>query len=82
MATDFLLQLPEPFSFDKPKSWSKWKRHFQQYRQEYIIEGEYPTSLWACVTTLDGVHDLCIDIHMLEASMLAVCGHVAEPQVQ
>ena len=52
--------------------------------QEYIIEkeGEYPTSLWACVTTLYGVHDLCNDIHMLEASVLAVCGHVAKPQVQ
>ena len=45
-------------------------------------EGEYPTSLWACVTTLYGVHDLCNDIHMLEASVLAVCGHVAKPQVQ
>ena len=53
--------------------------------QEYIIEreGEYRTSLWACVTTLYGVHDLCDDIHMLEASVLslAVCGHVAKPQV-
>ena len=29
-------------------------------RQEYITEkeGEYPTSLWACVTTLYGGHDL------------------------
>ena len=36
------------------------------YNQEYIIEreGEYPTSLWACVTTLYGGHDLCNDIHI------------------
>ena len=27
-------------------------------------EGEYPTSLWACVTTLYGGHDLCNDIHI------------------
>ena len=29
--------------------------------QEYIIgkEGEYPTLLWYCVTTLYGGHDLC-----------------------
>ena len=49
-----------------------------------IIEkdGEYPTSLWYCVTTLYGVHDLCNNIHMLEASVLAVSGHVAKPQVQ
>ena len=48
--------------------------------QEYIIEreGEYPISLWACVTTLYGGHDLCNDIHRLEASVLAVCGHVAK----
>ena len=32
MATDSLLQPPEPSSFDKPESWSKWKRRFQQYR--------------------------------------------------
>ena len=52
-------------------------------RQEYIIEreGEYPTSLWACVTTLYGGRDLCNDIHRLEASVLAVCGHVAKPHV-
>ena len=51
--------------------------------QEYIIEkeGEYPTSLWAYVTTLYGGHDLCNDIHRLEASVLAVCGHVAKPHV-
>ena len=42
--------------------------------QECIIEeGEYPTSLWACVTTLYVVHDLCNDIHMLEASVLYSC---------
>ena len=29
-----------------------------------------------------GVHDLCNDIHMLEASVLAACGHVAKPPVQ
>ena len=54
-----------------------------QLNQEYIIEreGEYPTSLWACVTTLYGGHDLCNDIHGLEASVLAVCGHVAKPHV-
>ena len=54
------------------------------YVQEYIIiekEGEYPTSLWACVTTLYGDHDLYNDIHRLEASVLAVCGHVAKPHV-
>ena len=33
--------------------------------QEYVIEeGEYPTSLWASVTTLYGGHDLCNDIHI------------------
>ena len=44
--------------------------------QEYIVEreGEYPTSLWAYVTTLYGGHDLCNDIHMLEASFLTVHG--------
>ena len=49
----------------------------------YIIEreGEYPTSLWTCVTTLNGGHDLCNDIHRLEASVLFVCGHVAKPHV-
>ena len=40
------------------------------------------TSLQAYVTTLHGVHDLCNDIHMLEALVLAVCGHIAKPQVQ
>ena len=44
-------------------------------------EGEYPTSLRACVTTLYGGHDLCNDIHKLEASFLDVCGHVAKPHV-
>ena len=36
--------------------------------QEYIIEreGEYPTTLWYCVTTLYGGHDLCNDIHKCE----------------
>ena len=55
----------------------------QYLEQEYIIEkeGEYPTSLWACVTTLYGGHDRCNDIHRLEASVLAVCGHVAKPHV-
>ena len=49
----------------------------------YIIEreGEYPTSLWDCVTTLYGGHDLYNDIHRLDASVLAVCGHVAKPHV-
>ena len=28
-----------------------------------------------------GIHDLCTDIYMLEASVLAVCGYVAKPQV-
>ena len=34
--------------------------------KEYIIEkeGEYPTSLWYCITTLYGVHDLCKNIHI------------------
>ena len=40
-------------------------------------EGEYP--IWACVIKLYGGHDLCNDIHMFEASFLAVCGHVAKP---
>ena len=31
MATT-LLQPPNPFSFDKPEEWSRWKRRFQQYR--------------------------------------------------
>ena len=53
---------------------------------EYIIEreGEYPTSL-CTVTTLCRGHDLCNDIHRLEALVLAVCGHVhvhvAKPHV-
>ena len=54
------------------------------FRQEYNYNrerGEYPTSLWACVTTLYGGHDLCNDIHRLEASVLAVCGYVAKPHV-
>ena len=36
-------------------------------RQEYIIEkeGEYPTSLWVCVTTLYGGHDLTKWFHRL-----------------
>ena len=40
--------------------------HWTTLDQEYIIEkeGEYPTSLWACVTTLYGGHDLCNDIHI------------------
>ena len=44
-----------------------------QYLQEYIIEkeGEYPTSLWYCVTTLYGGHDLCNDIH--EQSGFTIC---------
>ena len=39
--------------------------------------------LRACVTTLYGVHDLCNDIHKLEATLnlLDVCGHVAKPHV-
>ena len=40
-------------------------------------EGEYPTSLWYCVTTLYGGHDLCNDIHTFEVPLLAICGHVA-----
>ena len=30
-------------------------------------------------TTLYRGHDFCNDIHRLEASVLAVCGHVAKP---
>ena len=59
-------------------------RHTKQFYQEYIIEreGEYPTSLcMAYVTTLYGDHDLCNDIHRLEASVLAVCGPVAKSHV-
>ena len=38
----------------------------------YIIEeGEYPSSLCTCVTTLYGGHDFCNDIHRLEASVVA-----------
>ena len=41
---------------------------YYPFNQEYIHviekEGEYPTSLWACVTTLYGGHDLCNDIHI------------------
>ena len=35
------------------------------YNQEYVIgkEGEYPTSLWYCVTTLYQVHNLCNNIY-------------------
>ena len=49
------------------------------YDQEYTIErkGEYPTS-----QHFTGGHDLCNDIHKLEASDLAVCGHVAKPHVR
>ena len=51
--------------------------------QEYKIEreGEYPTPLWACVTTLYGGHDLCNNMHKLEALVLAICGHGAKPHV-
>ena len=31
-------------------------------------EGECPTPVWYCVTTLYGGHDLCNDIHKLEGS--------------
>ena len=40
-------------------------------------KGEYPTTLWYCVTTLSRVHDLWSDIHMLEVSQFAVCGHAS-----
>ena len=40
-------------------------------------EGEYPTSLWYCVTILYRGHDLCNDIHKFEVSLLAVYGHIA-----
>ena len=59
-----------------------WK--LLQYNIKSIIierEGEYPTSLWACVITLYGGHDLCNDIHKLEASVLNVCGYAAKPYV-
>ena len=42
-----------------------------------VYEGEYPTLIWYCVTRLYGGHDLCNDIHKLEVSLLAICGHVA-----
>ena len=44
-------------------------------------EGEYRTSLWACVTTLYAGHDLCNDFHKLESSGVAICGYVAKPHV-
>ena len=40
-------------------------------------EGEYPTTLWYCVTTLSRVHDLWSDIHVLEVSQFVVCGHAS-----
>ena len=41
-------------------------------------EGEYPTSLWYCATTLSLVHDLCNNIHKLEVSQYAICGHASK----
>ena len=39
--------------------------------------------LCACVTTLYGVHDLCNNIHKLEATLdlLDVCRHVVKPYI-
>ena len=52
--------------------------------QEYIIEREESILLHygPVLQHFTGVHDRCNNIHMLEASVLAVCGHVAKPQVQ
>ena len=57
--------------------------HFLVARVYNRERGEYPTSLWACVITLYGGCDLCNNIHRLEVSVLAVCGHVhvAKPHV-
>ena len=78
-----MLQLPELHARYATDNISRKVENCLHLHQEYIIEreGEYPTSLWACVTTPYGVHELCNNIHMLEASVLAVCGHVAKPQV-
>ena len=32
MATRSFLQPPNPFAFNKPEEWSRWKSRFQQYR--------------------------------------------------
>ena len=40
-------------------------------------EGEYPTTLWYCVTILSQVHDLWSDIHMFEVPQFVVCGHAS-----
>ena len=50
---------------------------YRQHIQKRDSERYYPTSLWACFTAVYGGHDLCNDIHMFEASFLAVCGHIA-----
>ena len=57
---------------------SHHRTNYYNRNQEYTIEreGEYPISPWACITTLYEGRDLCNDVYMLEASFLAVCGHV------
>ena len=40
-------------------------------------EGEYRTSLWYCVTTLYGVHDLCNDIHIQSGFTVCPTNHTA-----
>ena len=66
--------------YDKLMDFSKLMALLYTFQQEYIIEkeGEYPTSLWHCVTTLSQVHDLCNNIHKLEVSQFAVCGHASK----
>ena len=72
----FFQHIMHGFLMDSHK-WSMLRISSHTLFEQYIIErgGEYPTSLWACVTTLYGGHDLCNDIHKLEVSVLAVCGH-------
>ena len=60
---------------------SSWITNWHVWHTKSIIigkEGEYPTSLWYCVTTLYGGHDLCNHIHKFEVSLLAVCSGVSK----
>ena len=48
------------------------------YYQEYIIEkeGEYPTSLWACVTTLYGVMTFAMIFTYKVVSQIVLQHHI------
>ena len=37
------LKTPEPFDFNNPDSWSKWKRRFEQFREASGLSGESET---------------------------------------